>query len=44
MTVLTFLALWLCLSIIVAGVWVAAAEIVYAHERALERVRRGDRQ
>ena len=41
MTVLTFLALWLCLSIIVAGAWAAYREIPRAHQRALARVRRG---
>lgn len=39
MTVLTFLALWFCASVIVVGGWVLCAVFSGVHQRGLARVR-----
>ena len=40
MTILSILASWLCLSILLLGAWIGYCEIQRAHQRALTRVYR----
>ena len=42
MTVLTFLALWFCASIIVVGGWVLCVLFGEVHQRGLARLRADD--
>ena len=42
MTVWTFLALWACLNIVLAGIWGMCVLFADVHQRGLARVHRGD--